>query len=66
MLVFWKVLQQVIKNKCQFQNNTFLPFQTVQRSALTSSLKTEERKEMFYLMMHSTHFIYGYMVSDIW
>ena len=24
------------------------------------------RKEMFYLMMHSTHFIYGYMVSDIW
>ena len=24
------------------------------------------RKEMFYLMMHSTHFIYGYMTSDIW
>ena len=24
------------------------------------------RKEMFYLMMHLTHFIYGYMVSDIW
>ena len=24
------------------------------------------RKEVFYLMMHSTHFIYGYMVSDIW
>ena len=23
-------------------------------------------KEMFYLTMHSTHFIYGYMVSDIW
>ena len=21
---------------------------------------------MFYLMMHSTHFIYGYMASDIW
>ena len=21
---------------------------------------------MFYLMTHSTHFIYGYMVSDIW
>ena len=28
--------------------------------------KQEGRKEMFYLMMHSTHFIYGYMVSDIW
>ena len=26
----------------------------------------EERKEMFYLMMHSAHFIYGYMVSDTW
>ena len=23
-------------------------------------------REMFYLMMHSTHFIYGYMVSDMW
>ena len=23
-----------------------------------------ERKEMFYLTMHSTHFIYGYMVKD--
>ena len=26
----------------------------------------EGRKEMFYLTMHSTHFIYGYMASDIW
>ena len=24
------------------------------------------RKEMFYLMTHSTHYIYGCMVSDIW
>ena len=24
------------------------------------------RKEMFYLTMHSTHFIYSYMASDIW
>ena len=23
-------------------------------------------KEMFYLTTHSTHFIYGYMASDIW
>ena len=29
-------------------------------------IKTLGRKEMFYLMMHSTHFIYGYMASDIW
>ena len=26
----------------------------------------EGRKEIFYLMTHSTHFIYGYIVSDIW
>ena len=26
----------------------------------------EGRKEMFYLTMHSTHFIYHYMVLDIW
>ena len=25
-----------------------------------------KRKGMFYLTTHSTHFIYGYMVSDIW
>ena len=25
----------------------------------------EGRKEMFYLTTHSTHFIYGYMASDI-
>ena len=25
----------------------------------------EGRKEMHYLTMHSTHFIYGYMASDI-
>ena len=28
--------------------------------------KQEGRKEMFYLTMRSTHFIYGYMASDIW
>ena len=29
-------------------------------------MTTEGRKEMFYLTTHSTHFIYGYMASDIW
>ena len=29
-------------------------------------LVQQRRKEMFYLTMHSTHFIYGYMASDIW
>ena len=29
-------------------------------------MKGEREKEMFYLTTHSTHFIYSYMVSDIW
>ena len=31
-----------------------------------TSLTKTGRKEMFYLTTHSTHFIYGYMASDIW
>ena len=27
---------------------------------------TERTNEMFCFMTHSTHFTYGYMVSDIW
>ena len=26
----------------------------------------KDRKEMFYLTMHSTYFIYGYMAPHIW
>ena len=31
-----------------------------------SRVKTEREREMFYLTTLSTHFIYGYMASDIW
>ena len=31
-----------------------------------SIYNSEREREMFYLTTHSTHFIYGYMVSDIW
>ena len=27
---------------------------------------SDREREMFYLTTHSTHFIYGYMASDIW
>ena len=27
---------------------------------------SEREREMLYLTTHSTHFIYGYMASDIW
>ena len=31
-----------------------------------SDREREKEREMFYLTTHSTHFIYGYMASDIW
>ena len=42
------------------KNNNFLDEVKVLK------LLQEERKDMFYLTMHSTHFIYGYMALDIW
>ena len=37
------------------------------RPRLNTDLFVDEgRKEMFYLTMHSTHFIYGYKASNIW
>ena len=35
------------------------------KSNIQTILKQRERK-MIYLTTHSTHFIYGYMASDIW
>ena len=32
----------------------------------THILREREREKMFYLTTHSTHFIYGYISSDIW
>ena len=41
-----------------------LVFIPEKKSTIDNFLITE--REMFYLTMHSTHFIYGYMASDIW
>ena len=35
-------------------------------SAPTQLTRREREREFFYLTTHSTHFIYGYMASDIW
>ena len=32
----------------------------------TISNRLEERKEMFYLTTHSSHFIYSYIMSAVW
>ena len=44
------------------------PNQVIDRSEFEvhREIYKEGRKEMFYLTTHSTHFIYGYMASDIW
>ena len=34
--------------------------------SITKAVLSGLEREMFYLTTHSTHFIYGYMVSDIW
>ena len=36
------------------------------QAVIFTDSEKEGRKEMFYLTTHSTHFIYGYMASDIW
>ena len=38
---------------------------TLQEVCVPADYRCRE-KEMFYLTTHSTHFIYGYMASDIW
>ena len=35
-------------------------------NAFSMFCNAEGRNELFYLTTHSTHFIYGYMASDIW
>ena len=33
---------------------------------MVTTCEREREREMYYLTTHSTHFIYGYMASDIW
>ena len=48
------------------QTSERLPVQGNDLITWTTHGKREREREMFYLMMHSTHFIYGYMALDIW
>ena len=45
---------------------TNVPLVTDGRLEQVNAKKREREREMFYLTTHSTHFIYGYMASDIW
>ena len=41
-------------------------FLVVDPLSYSSSDTIQREREIFYLTTHSTHFIYGYMESDIW
>ena len=47
-------------------NTFYLQLYGVRHMVKDHSDSERGRKEMFYLTTHSTHFIYGYMASDIW
>ena len=46
--------------------NTFYLWLYGVRHMVKDHSDSEREREMFYLTTHSTHFIYGYMASDIW
>ena len=52
-----KTIAVMLSNSCKSVSSPYL-------SGLLPYL--QGRKKVFYLMMHSTHFIYGYMALDIW
>ena len=47
-------------------NTFYLRLYGVRHMVKDHSDSEKGEREMFYLMTHSTHFIYGYMASDIW
>ena len=66
---FLLLLVIVSNAAAEISYNTSLDFAGMTAFLLSTSLGERERereREMFYLTMHSTHFIYGYMSSDIW
>ena len=50
-----------ITEECHIMRSAILCYES--HEGILSSIR---EREMFYLMTHSTHFIYGYMASDIW
>ena len=47
-------------------NTFYLRLYGVRHMVKDDSDSEKREREMFYLTTHSTHFIYGYMASDIW
>ena len=59
-----KYFYLICTNTFHLQLNRFTMKDIYHRA--TSHSYFEGRQDIFYLKTHSTHFIYGYMASDIW
>ena len=53
-------------NICPIENIRIYRQSISRRKGPPLEQERKERKEMFYLTTYSTHFIYGYIASDIW
>ena len=53
----------VIRLECQVHGYRVISFM---KSGKIIIVSLQRDREMFYLTTHSTHFIHGYMASDIW
>ena len=66
----WRINHTVIRHSNKLSCLTHSKFRVLYYITLDvfngSTWYREREREMFYLTTHSTHFIYAYMVSDIW
>ena len=67
IFLYWQIVPHLI---CILQlwntDHISIGFNSAAYNVYVISEVSLGRKEMFYLTTHSTHFIYGYMASDIW
>ena len=63
-----KSLSYLLRHGANRNKMNLLPGRPTKTDNTATGLNEREREReiMFYLTMHSTHFIYGYMASDIW
>ena len=59
-------LTYICKNHSDSSKGSFTSIDRIVHTTAFAIPVMEGRKDIFYLTMHSTHFIYGYMASDIW
>ena len=62
----WWVDAHILPPPLPYNSRTFGDRLYIWNPQKMAGYTIEGRKEMFYLTTHSTHFIYGYMASDIW